>query len=417
MKIQSLFLISVATLLSHFAQTQEVVKKVLILNEGRYDYINQVQAIPVSLGEYDPLTKSYREVKTFDGVRFGSDLKIEGDHIYVAADNALIRLSLEDYSEDARITVEGIRKIALNDDKIYVTRGEYLKPFDSYLWIIEESDLSFSSKLDTITGPKYATEGVLVKDDKVYVAVNNGFDFGNEVGFLGIYDAAANYHEVDLGADGINPDNLMIDENDIIHTLNNKDYTGSSVSSYNIAQANVVTNNLGNVSAGCNTSLLYEQTVVYQEFGENKLYKFDPVNRTVSDSLELGYNFYGVATDPVSGNFYGTTTDFASSGALLVFENNQVIDSIAVGVSAGNIAFDVRDVTSIAEGLSKRWSVYPNPSKGVLHVNGDIGNYTIHSLDGKAVATGLGSGSIQLDLTPGVYFLSSEGVSEKLIVE
>ena len=34
----------------------------------------------------------------------------------------------------------------------------------------------------------YTTEGIAVIDDKAYVAVNNGFDFGNEVGQIAVID-------------------------------------------------------------------------------------------------------------------------------------------------------------------------------------------------------------------------------------
>ena len=411
--MQIKYLPIVAVLLFAFSQSfaQQQLKYVWLLNEGRYEYINQSQAIPVSLARYDVQNKSYEEMLQLSDVRFGSDLLVTDEFIFMAVDTLLLKLDKFSLNELDRATVRGIRKIAADDEHIYITRGEYLVEFGSYFQYRDIDDLSMVTELDTLNGPRFATEGVGEKDGKVYIAINNGFDFGNEVGFLGMYESNGTYNEYDLGPNGANPDNLMMTENGI-YTLNNKDYTGSSVSAVSYDFGGGSTTDLSDVSAGCGTSMYYEDKVIYQEFGEDKLYAFNPSNSSVDDSLELDFEFYGLAADE-SGNMYATITDFVSSGSLLVFNSQGArVDSVEVGVSAGNLALDYRSTVGIEGNLDLNLKLYPNPTKGNLRLTGDfeIASIRVFNTIGSLVdEREVESGElIWLDLNSGLYILESE---------
>lgn len=411
--MQIKYLPIVAVLLFAFSQSfaQQQLKYVWLLNEGRYEYINQSQAIPVSLARYDVQNKSYEEMLQLSDVRFGSDLLVTDEFIFMAVDTLLLKLDKFSLNELDRATVRGIRKIAADDEHIYITRGEYLVEFGSYFQYRDIDDLSMVTELDTLNGPRFATEGVGEKDGKVYIAINNGFDFGNEVGFLGMYESNGTYNEYDLGPNGANPDNLMMTENGI-YTLNNKDYTGSSVSAVSYDFGGGSTTDLSDVSAGCGTSMYYEDKVIYQEFGEDKLYAFNPSNSSVDDSLELDFEFYGLAADE-SGNMYATITDFVSSGSLLVFNSQRArVDSVEVGVSAGNLALDYRPTVGIEGNLDLNLKLYPNPTKGNLRLTGDfeIASIRVFNTIGSLVdEREVESGElIWLDLNSGLYILETE---------
>ena len=85
--------------------------------------------------------------------------------------------------------ISGIRNLAVWNDKIAV-RGDYdnttFAPylFNSYLQFYNTSDLSFYSELDTITGPKWSTQNMIVENDNLYITINNAFEFGNEKGIV-----------------------------------------------------------------------------------------------------------------------------------------------------------------------------------------------------------------------------------------
>ena len=76
---------------------QNVVNQVLILNEGRYDYSTGEIETPVTIGSYDPVTSIYSVVDTIEGARFASDMIINGDYFYIAADTQLLKYDLNTY--------------------------------------------------------------------------------------------------------------------------------------------------------------------------------------------------------------------------------------------------------------------------------------------------------------------------------
>ncbi len=426
MQFKMLTLLSLGFLLGTQSFAQTSLKYVWVLNEGRYDYVQSKQTIPVSLGRYDVENKSYEEMLEFTDVRFGSDLKVTEDFIFLATDTLLVKLDKYSLTELDRAVVHGIRKIAVDEDQVYITRGEYGVNFNSYFQMRDVNDLSQLTEVNSQDGPKFSTEGVELKDGNVYIAVNNGFDFGNEVGFIGKYElgVSTSYSEIDLGPNGANPDNLMMTD-DGIFTLNNKDYSGSSVSVLDFDLNGVATSNLANVGAGCGTSMYYDSRVMYQEFGENKLFGFNPISAEIDDSLELNYEFYGLVADE-SGQIFATLTDFLSTGSLLVFDANKAkVDSLAIGVSAGNLALDYRSSVGSEELNFVDFGLYPNPTKGNLRLTGnfEIAEVKIlNALGSLQYEVQVKSGElIWLDLPQGIYIVEMTAgettTTEKIIIQ
>ena len=72
---------------------------------------------------------------------------------------------------------------------------------DAYFQWYDAASLQLLGELTVSeNGPQYATEGIAVADDRVYFAINNAFEWGNEVGFIGAYDTNSDeYLEWDLG--------------------------------------------------------------------------------------------------------------------------------------------------------------------------------------------------------------------------
>src|SRR5438105_2629925 len=75
MKTKIFFSLMLASML---ASAQPYVHQVIFLNEGHYDYTNQVQTVPVTIGVYSPVTKIYSVVDTIPNARFGSDVIVDG---------------------------------------------------------------------------------------------------------------------------------------------------------------------------------------------------------------------------------------------------------------------------------------------------------------------------------------------------
>ena len=64
-------------LLTNIISAQDL-KRILVLNEGRFDFNTNQIAVPVSVGAFDVNTKQYIKLLEIDGARFASEIKIDG---------------------------------------------------------------------------------------------------------------------------------------------------------------------------------------------------------------------------------------------------------------------------------------------------------------------------------------------------
>jgi hypothetical protein len=258
--------------------------------------------------------------------------------------------------------IDGIRNIAVWNDKIIVTRGDYDNTtslpilFNSYLQVYNISDLSLYIEINTITGPKWATQNLIINDDKLYVAINNAYDWGNEKGLVGVLDlnTFSYLNEIDLGLDGINPDNMM-KSGDYIYTINNKDWSGSSISQLSLLTNSVSTTNLAAAPTGCGTSCLRDDKINYQISGDSILNEWDlSLLPNTGIPLPINQSFYDLSYDPINNLLYASITDYATSGSINIYDqNNFLVSSFSCGISPGTIVFDIRNITtSIYESIS-----------------------------------------------------------------
>ena len=331
---------------------QNVVNQVLLLNEGRFDYATGEIETPVTIGSYDPFNSIYSVVDTIEGARFASDMLIDGDYFYVAADTQLLKYDLNTYELLASQSVTGVRNILIVNDNLFVSRGEYGVSFDSYFQIYSKSDLTFISELDTTEGPKWTTQNMVHTDNKLYVAINNGFEWGNEKSLIGVLDLStlSYLEEIDLGSDATNPDNMMITD-DYIFTVNNKNWSGASFSKVDLSTHSSTTINVSDVSTGCGTSCLRGDKINFQISMDSVLLEWDPATLLSSGNpLGINQNFYELAYDEVNNYLYASETDYSTYGKVHIYDaDNNLVSEFDCGVSPGTIVFDVRNTTSIED--------------------------------------------------------------------
>jgi hypothetical protein len=407
-----------AALTSASLYAQQYVHQVLVANEGYFDFQTNAIVEPATIGSYNPATQTYVVVDTLDGQRFSSDVIIDGDFYFVAADTKIFKYNLNTHQEVGSIVLPGVRNLAIAGDKLIATRGEYLQTFDSYLQVFDKNTLQLIAALDTINGPKWATQNIVVVNNMAYVAVNNAYEWGNEKGLIGQLDLNTLTYgaEIDLGAEGKNPDNMFLYNNEL-YTVNNKDWSGASVSKISLNGA-VNTQNLANAVTGCGTSALRDDKLVYQISMENTLNDYNLLDMSyVGPVAGITNNFYELAQEPVNGFLYTSSTDFFSQGMVQIYDvNNTLSHQFAVGVSPGTIVFDLRSNVGLDENTDNL-GVWPNPSTGVFQINGLGTNqtYQIANTTGQIILTSQ-SNSIDLsNFESGIYFLNTEKSSVKLI--
>ena len=385
-----------AVCISYFSYSQQYLHQVLVLNEGYFDFSLNQTVVPPTIGSYDPISEVYTTLDTLTNSRFASDMIIEGDFVYVAADNILYKYDINTMNIVATQNISGIRNLAVWNDKIAVSRGDYdnttFAPifFNSYLQFYNTSDLSFYSELDTITGPKWSTQNMIVENDNLYITINNAFEFGNEKGIVGVVDmtSMSYINEIDLGPDGKNPDNLLIRGNKL-YTVNNKDWSGASISEIDITSSNSITTNISLVSTGCGTSCLKDDKIIYQISQDTELYEWDLLGAPNAGSpLGFSQNFYELAVNNLDGYIYASSTDFFSYGTINIYDqNNNFVKSFNTSITPGKIIFDTR-----------------NTSVSINEINPLIGKEnTIFDLNGKQIS------SIK-NTTNGVYILNGKKV-------
>lgn len=407
-----------AALFCATAFAQQYVHQVLIANEGYFDFQTNNIIEPATIGTYNPQTQTYQVANTLAGQRFSSDVIIDGDFYYVAADTKIYKFDLNTHQEVGSIHLSGVRNLAISGNKLIATRGEYLQTFDSYLQVFDKNSLQLLVAFDTNNGPKWATQNIVIANNIAYIAVNNAYEWGNEKGLIGQLNLSTLQYgsEIDLGTEGKNPDNMFLFNNEI-YTVNNKDWSGASVSKVSLS-GNVNTQNIANAVTGCGTSALRDDKLVYQISMENTLNDFNLLSMSnVGPVAGIVNNFYELAQEPINGFLYTTTTDFFSQGMVQIYDaTNSLSHQFAVGVSPGTIVFDLRSNVGINEN-NEIIGVTPNPSNGVFQINGLGFNqtYQVANTTGQVILKGQSNTLDLSNFESGIYFLNTEKSSIKLI--
>jgi hypothetical protein len=301
---------------------------------------------------------------------------------------------------------------------LVATRGEYLTTFDSYLHVYDATNLSLIVAMDTVQGPKWAAQNIVMDGAVAYIAVNNGYVWGSEKGIVGKLDLATLTYgnEIDLGPEGKNPDNLM-KSGDFLYTVNNKDWSGASVSKISLLNPSAETVNLASAGTGCGTSALIEEHIVYQVSGETTLNEFNyAAMNNVGPVAGINLSFYELANDDVNNLLYASSTDFFSYGRVYIYDsNNDEVTNFMVGTSPGTIVFDIRTSAGIDE-LESAFDVYPNPASTELNIASNLeGKVIVRNALGQEVIV---SNVKQLNLSAlsaGTYTVTFNGAVQKFV--
>ena len=342
-------------------KAQNYLHQVIVLNEGWSDWQTGEVIEPATMAMYDPGLATYAVVDTIEDAGFVSDALIFNEKIYVAADGALLKYDANSYQLLQSENIVGIRKMVMHNGLIYITRGDVddqgvSLELDSYFQWYDAETLELVGELTVYeNGPQFATEGIALAGERIYFAINNAFDWGNEVGFLGAYDIIGDeYAQWDLGDNGINPYHVF-EVGGTVVSVNNRDYGSTSLSGLNVDEDLVETIEVSEANAGCLAAVAVDSELRYQITGETVIRQSNAQDLSSSTAwISDCPSYYGMAIDEISGEVYGSVTDYSTYGLMEIrTSTGQLVSQFDCGVSPGVICMDVRTISGIVSDLQQ----------------------------------------------------------------
>ena len=221
------------------------------------------------------------------------------------------------------------------------------------MWL-DGDDLGLEGELLPAEGPTLPSQEIMVLDGKVYIAVNNGWAWGQEVGRLGCWDVEEDtYSEWDLGEGAENPVALHVLDGDLF-TVNNGDWSSTSVTRASLGDlSSTVTVALEGVSVGCNASAFVDTKLAVQISGENGLRLLDGPSMIWEEGTVLNADApsaYSLVTHPTYGWTCAGVTDYVTFGEIQIrTAEGEWLATVPVGVSPGSLAWRSSEVSNLEE--------------------------------------------------------------------
>ena len=332
-----------------FSVTAQAQNELWVLNET-----------PPSLGRVDLTSFAYQEVLSFEDAGFATDLEIQDDAAVVVLENRVVKVDLMSGQIVADTELLGAQEAALFEDgTVVVTRGgldDAWQPLNltSHLVWLDGDDLGLEGELLPTEGPTLPSQEIVVVDGKVYIAVNNGWAFGQEVGRLGCWDVEQDtYSEWDLGEGAENPVALHVLDGDLF-TVNNGDWSSTSVTRASLGDlSSTTTVALDGVSVGCNASAFVDTKLAVQISGENGLRLLDGPSMVWEEGTVLNADApsaYSLITHPTYGWTCAGVTDYVTFGEIQIrTAEGEWLATVPVGVSPGSLAWRSSEVANLGE--------------------------------------------------------------------
>lgn len=287
---------------------------------------------------------------------------------YIAADSFLLKYDHASLQREASVLVPGIRKIAVWDTIVLVTRG--FGASGDWVQGYGETNLDLLFSISGISGD---CEGIAVKDSRAYVGVPGSF--GTPNGKLAIIDLGAEtlVKEVDLDTLGNGISRVYASSvSDAIYCLSPNGFgsTLSHVNKYMVSQDSVVNIPILGGASSRGSQHGHTPEGFYGNFaGALGYFSFDADSITRPSIVSAtGTGITGI-TNPFTQteDLFFTQTDFFSYGRLFHYTDGVFVDSLDVGISPEAIAL----IEEVAVGRENRsypsLTLWPSISSTVIN--------------------------------------------------
>lgn len=333
--------------------------QVIVANSGPGDSLNWVR-----IGSWNLTTGLYTEFDSLPA-RNAQSIFIHGRNAYVCADSLLARYNLDTYEREAIATIDGIRHVAVWQDKVLVSKG--LGAVTDHFEVRYATNLALAFSEPAITGN---CQGVIVVGDTGYVA--NPVTFLNPTGNIAVVDLPNQvlHHTLDLDTMGKFIDHLFEYHGKVVSTsivrFNNPQW--GFISLYDIATGTFVHHKVNmplSQGAGIDNGLLYAN------FGGN-VGGFDLNTGQLTNPTVVQGNWAAMSLDSVSNRLFLTRTDFETYGWLHSFDyTGNKLDSVEVDVAPVALAVDYNMTVGNQETslVSEQISAFPQPFSETLKLD------------------------------------------------
>jgi hypothetical protein len=395
--------------------------QVIIANGGIFGAGNKVRMAAWNLS-----TGNYAVFDSFPATSVHS-ITIHGRDAYVCADSILARYNLDTYQREAMAIVKGVRRVAVWEDKVLVTKG--FGATTDHFDVRYAENLVYCFSLPAITGN---CEGVVVVGDTGYVG--NPVSFAQPTGNMAVVDLSSRTLDRIMSMDTMGKfvDILypwMTDKVVSVNMIKFNNPQWGFISIYDIPSATYTHHRVDmQVSKGAGI----DNGILYANFGGN-IGGFDLTTGLLADSNVVPGQWAAMTLDSVNNRIFVTETDYQTYGWLYGFDyNGNPTDTLEVGISPEAIAVDY-NVTVGNQPVTPPGpllSVHPQPFEDALHIDlrklpAPATGLIIHDLTGRVLlerpATGNGILDLEVPgLEPGVYVLevqTRKGVATAKVVK
>ncbi len=312
MKMKNLLLLLMVTMsLVAFSQNQELSKSVVV-SGGNYS--NPEEHVAVGYFIQEP-----GEYHVFDSIYTQSvqDVLVDGQMLFVTAEDSLVSYDLETMDRIAAVSYEGLNSFAVAGEKLLVTR-QYPVTSESLL-ILDKETLELSTLVE-LSGE---AAGIVVDGDSAYVAVPGAW--GTSEGRIAVVDLPNEIlsREVVLGEDAQGTKELFISDY-TLYAVNThfSDYEENtfSVTSYDLFSGSFETDVIeGDYYGYYGNSVMTDSSIVIPVSGGMASYN------VFTQQANLSYMSVApaaVAFDHLAEQFHITTSDYSTYGEYQIYNLN-----------------------------------------------------------------------------------------------
>ncbi|MFP4469687.1 MAG: T9SS type A sorting domain-containing protein [Bacteroidales bacterium] len=395
---------------------QATMHRVMVANGGAYadpdDYVTLTAYHPET-GETETLTTIFSQ--SVQG------MLIDGGYAWIAAQDSLAKINLDNGAREAVIALSGVNKFAIWQDKLLVSRQYPVT--ENFLQVRDAQNLELITQFTEISDESWE---IAIAADTAYVSVAGGW--AATVGKLAVIDleTMSFVREINLGeqAVGIGPSYVENDRLIIVCKTPWGGTTGTLID-YHLPSASYSLHEIPHPVAECAG---IHQGKIYLQISGNigTVYtdNFSVADESLVQNPFSDLEITAMTIDSIHEQLYVNYSYWVApdgTGRIYDLSGNET-GSYQVGIAAEEVAVDYRDVTGMeAVQVFEKIQVLPNPCMDLIQIraSGPSGSLQLVDVSGRqrmCIENRNGKDQFTADvsgLPAGIYFILPEGSGAK----